>query len=281
VTDPLQRAESEGWSLVALPQIPEPRGNLTVLEERVHPPFPIGSVRWFYDVPAGASWRAGESRVADALIVALSGSFEVDLGRRWSRSAIRLSRANTGLQVPAGLDWTVHDASTNSVGLVISSKENQLPSAGSGPLHQTEPTPLNRESTIDDCRTITLPHLRDRHGSATEAVPREGVPFDIPRVYYLYDVPGGARRGGHAHRELEQIVLAVAGAFDLLLDDGRRARSIRLDRAHSGMFIATGIWRELLNFSSGAICLVLASAPYDEADYVRDYDAFRHEKLGL
>jgi dTDP-4-dehydrorhamnose 3,5-epimerase-like enzyme len=281
VTDRLRRAEAEGWSLVALPQIPEPRGNLTVLEECVHPPFPIGSVRWFYDVPAGTSWRAGESRLGDALIVALSGSFEVVLGRRRSRSAVRLSRANTGLQVPAGLDWTVHDASTNSVGLVISSQENRLPSAGPGPLDQSEPAALNPESTIDDCRTITLPHRRDEHGSATEAVPREGVPFDIPRVYYLYDVPGGARRGGHAHRDLEQIVLAVAGAFDLLLDDGRRARSIRLDRAHSGVLIATGIWRELLNFSSGAICLVLASAPYDEADYVRDYDAFQREKLRL
>ena len=261
--------------LVALPQIPEPRGNLTVLEEGVHPPFPIGSVRWFYDVPAGASWKAGESRLDDALIVALSGSFEVVLGAAppsVSAAPTPDFRFRPGWTGPCTMPRRTRSASSS-------------PPARS-PLDRirltnTEPAALNRESTIDDCRTITLPHRRDEHGSVTEAVPREGVPFDIPRVYYLYDVPGGARRGGHAHRELEQIVLAVAGAFDLLLDDGRRARSIRLDRAHSGVLIATGIWRELLNFSSGAICLVLASAPYDEADYVRDYDAFQREKLGL
>ena len=193
---------------------------------------------------------------------------------------MRLSRADTGLQVPAaaGLDRA---RCLDELGRPRHLLQRAARPGGPDPLDRTEPVALNRESTIDDCRTITLPHRRDVHGSATEAVPQEDVPFDIPRVYYLYDVPGGAWRGGHAHRELEQIVLAVAGAFDLLLDDGRRARSIRLDRAHSGVLIATGIWRELLNFSSGAICLVLASAPYDEADYVRDYDAFRREKLRL
>lgn len=267
----------EGCRLVSLPQIPEPRGNLTALEEQVHLPFRIGSVRWFYDVPAGTSWTAGEPGLGDSLLVALSGSFVAIIDRR-GPSRVPLSRANTGLHLPADVGWKVDEPSTNSVGLVVSSQPNRPHRLASDRLDKTVPAALNRDSTIDDCRPITLPRHRRPEGSTTKVIPQSDVPFDISRVYYLYDVPGGAQRGGHAHRRLEEVLVAVAGSFDVVLNDGRRVRTTRLDRAHSGVYIATGIWRELKNFSSGAICLVLASAPYDEADYIRAYDYFRQEK---
>jgi dTDP-4-dehydrorhamnose 3,5-epimerase-like enzyme len=128
--------------------------------------------------------------------------------------------------------------------------------------------------SIDDCRILDLPIISNRRGNIT---PIEGgihVPFEISRVYYLYDIPGGSTRGGHAHKELQQLIVAVMGAFDVVLDDGHRRKTVHLDRAYYGLYIPTMIWREIENFSSGGICLVLASLPYDESDYFRDYEAF-------
>jgi len=278
MAEPVSLSVPEGCRLVSLPQVPEPRGNLTALEELVQLPFRIGSVRWFYDLPAGTSWTAGESGLGDALLVALSGSFAVVVERQRDPSKVSLSRANAGLHLPGDVGWRVVDPSTNSVGLVISSQPSRPHRLGSDGPEGDVGAPLNVDSTIDDCRTITLPRRRRLQGSTTKLIPRSDVPLDISRVYYLYDVPGGARRGGHAHRRLEEMLVAVAGSFEVVLDDGHRVKATRLDRAHSGVYIATGIWRELKNFSSGAICLVLASAPYDEADYIREYDEFRRAK---
>jgi hypothetical protein len=166
------------------------------------------------------------------------------------------------------------------VALVISSQPTRPPRPESA-LDGHVARGLNPKTTVDDCRTIALSRRRRPQGSTAEAIPFVDVPFEIRRVYYLYDVPGGASRGGHAHRELEQVLIAASGAFEVALSDARGARAIRLDRAHRGVYIAPGIWRELRNFSSGAICLTLASAPYDEADYIRDYEEFRREKAPL
>jgi WxcM-like, C-terminal len=270
----LTRAMPDGCGLVSLPQIPERRGNLTALEELVHLPFRIGSVRWFYELPAGRSWSAGEDDLGDSLIVALSGSFDVVIGA----GRVRLARANIGLAVPASVGWTVEHPATNSVGLIISSRPTRPQRIRADQPDRSAARDLNPDSTIDDCRRIGLPRHHRGQGSTTSVVPHAAVPFDVVRVYYLYDVPGGAERGGHAHRQLEQVLVSVAGSFDVVLKDGRRVKTVRLDRAHSGVFIATGIWRELRNFSSGAICLALASAPYDEDDYIREYDDFRRAK---
>jgi len=129
-------------------------------------------------------------------------------------------------------------------------------------------------TTVHDCRVIDLPREYDRRGSLTPIYNRQHVPFDIVRTYYLYDVPGGVSRGGHAHRELQQLIVSVLGAFDVVLDDGREKKTVRLDRAYYGLYVPRRIWRELINFSSGAICLVLASLPYDEKEYIRTYDKF-------
>jgi len=134
------------------------------------------------------------------------------------------------------------------------------------------------KTTVHDCQIIELPKISERRGAITPIYNGIHVPFDIKRVYYLYDVPGGESRGGHAHKDLQQLIVSVMGAFDVVVDDGVERRRIHLDRAYYGLYITKMIWRELENFSSGGICLVLSSMFYDENDYIREYDAFLREK---
>lgn len=128
--------------------------------------------------------------------------------------------------------------------------------------------------SIDNCRIIQLPKILNAAGNLTFVESDRHVPFDITRVYYLYDVPGGAVRGGHAHRALQQLIIAMSGSFDVLLDDGSQRKRFHLNRSYYGLYVCPMIWRELDNFSSGAVCLVLASELYDESDYFRDYADF-------
>jgi len=127
---------------------------------------------------------------------------------------------------------------------------------------------------LSACKIIELPRIQNSAGNLSVVEGGIHVPFGIARVYYLYDVPGGAQRGGHAHRRLQQLVIAMSGSFDIVLDDGTSRQSYHMNRSYYGLYIDTMIWRELENFSSGAVCLVLASIGYDESDYYRNYDDF-------
>lgn len=133
-------------------------------------------------------------------------------------------------------------------------------------------------STIYDCSIVHLSKIHNRAGNITVIEPMKNINFGIKRVYYLYDVPGGESRGGHAHKELYQLVIAAGGSFDILLDDGMNRKVVNLNRPYFGIIIVPRIWREILNFSSGAICLVLASDVYDENDYIRSYNKFLNIK---
>ena len=128
--------------------------------------------------------------------------------------------------------------------------------------------------SLDKCKIIDLPKVAEARGNLTFIEGGRHVPFDIKRVYYLYDVPGGAERGGHAHKDLHQLIVAMSGSFDIVLDDGREKKRIHLNRSYYGLYVCPMIWRELDNFSSGSVCMVLASNRYDEADYYRDYQDF-------
>ena len=132
--------------------------------------------------------------------------------------------------------------------------------------------------SVVDCRIISLPRINDPRGNLTFIEGSSHVDFDIQRVYYLYDVPGGSSRGGHAHKALHQLIIAMSGSFDVRLDDGREKRTFHLNRSYVGLYVCPMIWREIDNFSSGSVCMVLASNRYDEADYYRDYDQFLRER---
>jgi hypothetical protein len=133
---------------------------------------------------------------------------------------------------------------------------------------------MNPSSPLDFCRIIQFPKIHDPRGNLTFIEGQRHVPFDIRRVYYLYDVPGGESRAGHAHKALEQVLVAMSGSFDVLLDDGFNKKRFQLNRSYFGLYVANRVWREIDNFSSGAVCMALASAPSEEADYYRDYAQF-------
>lgn len=127
---------------------------------------------------------------------------------------------------------------------------------------------------VSDCSVIKLPKIENRSGNLTSIQNSIEIPFDIKRIFYLYDIPGGKDRGAHAHLECHQFLIAGSGSFDVLLDDGKSKKSVTLNQPYKGLHIPPGIWASEINFSSGSICLVLASHKYDEKDYIREYDEF-------
>lgn len=132
----------------------------------------------------------------------------------------------------------------------------------------------NRQYTVFDCSVLHFPKIHNRAGNITPLHNKSEVPFAVCRIYYLYDIPGGESRGAHAHKNLQQLIVAASGSFDVTIDDGRNKKTVQLNRPYMGLHLYPGIWRDLTNFSSGAICLVLASAPYAAEDYIRDYNDF-------
>ena len=136
-------------------------------------------------------------------------------------------------------------------------------------------------NTVYDCTMIYIDrHHSERKGDICVVENGQTVPFDVQRVYYLYDVPGGMERGGHAHKALYQLIVAASGSFTVILDDGCVKRSFTLNHPYEGLLVVPGIWRTLENFSSGSVCMVLASAKYDPDDYIRDYEDFKTYKTG-
>ena len=131
---------------------------------------------------------------------------------------------------------------------------------------------------LENCKIIGLPKIQDPRGNLTFIEGGEHIPFDIQRVYYLYDVPGGSERGGHAHKALHQLIIAMSGSFDVMLDDGHEKKRFNLNRSYYGLYVCPMMWRELDNFSSGSVCMVLASNRYAEDDYYRDYNEYLSAK---
>jgi len=134
---------------------------------------------------------------------------------------------------------------------------------------------MTENSTVYDCNILPLSKIHNRGGNITIVEGNDNIPFMVKRIYYLYDIPGGGRRGGHAHKELYQLIVAASGSFDVLLDDGVNKKVVRLNRPDYGLLVIPGIWRELFEFSSGSVCLVLASEKYDETDYLRNFNLFK------
>lgn len=133
---------------------------------------------------------------------------------------------------------------------------------------------MNLKTNINDCKFIDLGKIHNRSGNITVIEENNLIPFLVKRIYYLYDIPGGAERGGHAHINLYQLVIAASGSFSVAINDGVNSKIAHLNQPYTGLLIVPGIWRELNSFSSGSICLVLASEHYSENDYIRDYSNY-------
>lgn len=138
-----------------------------------------------------------------------------------------------------------------------------------------------RKTTVYDCSVLEIDKHHHEKGNISVIENKVTVPFDVKRVYYLYDVPGGESRGGHAHKDLCQLIVAASGSFNVTLDDGNVKRTLTLNRPYQGLLVVPGIWRELDDFSSGSVCLVLASNVYNEHDYIRDYEEFKKIKIQI
>ena len=138
---------------------------------------------------------------------------------------------------------------------------------------------INNKSTVFDCSTITLPKNHQINGHLTAVSNGVEMPFDVKRIYYLYDIPSSSKRGGHSHKKLQQILIAISGSFDVVLKDGKTETTITLNKPFEGLLITNEIWRELKNFSSGAVCLVIASDVFSEEDYIRELDDFLATKF--
>jgi oxalate decarboxylase/phosphoglucose isomerase-like protein (cupin superfamily) len=286
--------------LVYLPKITDSRGNLSFIEGDNHIPFAIKRAYWIYDVPGGEIRGGHAFYRQQEFIVALSGSFDVKVESNGHKSRIQLNRSYFGLYVPPGTWRSMENFSTNSIALVLASSEfdgndyirdyekfrggilNDPPAAVKpdvSAVHLSGQPVDSRLSTVDDCRVLELDKNHRIKGNMTVVENFSLVPFPVSRVYYLYDVPGGEARGGHAHRELSQLIIAAGGSFDVILDDGITKRTFSLNRPYQALYVVPGIWRELVNFSSGSTCLVLASHNYSESDYIRDYTEFGMHKI--
>jgi dTDP-4-dehydrorhamnose 3,5-epimerase-like enzyme len=285
--------------IVELPRYLDSRGNLSFVEQNNHVPFEIKRTYWIYDVPGGMDRGGHAYKENEEFIVALSGSFDVILHDGMNRQEYQLNRSYSGLYVPKGMWRKMTNFSTNSLALVLSSTEyntndyimdfeefKQWRNNNCIQISISDIQPCNNKhksismfqasegKSVFDCSLCELNKMHDPEGNLTYIYENIHIPFPINRVFYSYDIPGGEDRGAHAHKECHQFIIAASGAFEVVLDDGVNKRTVTLNRPFWGLHVPPGIWASEQGFSSGSICLVLASHGYSEDDYIRNYDDF-------
>lgn len=285
--------------ILGLPKIEDPRGNLSIIEQLKQIPFEIKRTYWIYDVPGGKSRGGHAYKENEEFIVALSGSFDVVLNDGMNEQKFQLNRSYFGLYVPKGMWRTMTNFSTNSLALVLSSTEydendyimdfkefkewRQDPELVTLSVDEKTSKRMNEGcamfqagegQSVFDCSLCELNKMHDPEGNLTYMYENVHVPFSINRVFYSYDIPGGEDRGAHMHKKCHQFIIAASGAFEVVLDDGINKRTVTLNRPFWGLHVPPGIWASEQGFSSGSICLVLASHGYSEDDYIRNYDDF-------
>lgn len=285
--------------LITLPKITDKRGNLSVAEEGFHIPFRIARVYWIYDVPGGQKRGSHAFKNQKEIIFALSGSFDVVLDDGTGPKRYQLNRSNIGLYVPNKTWRYLENFATNSVCLVLASmayNENEYIRnfkefkryINADTLKGIKVKQPNQHLSIDtsdnlptvfDCNLIEFPVVKNRAGNITPIHNSENIPFDIERVFYVYDIPSGETRGGHAHKDCHEVLIAASGSFDVELDDGINKRTVTLNRPMVGLHLPPGIWAVEKNYSSGAICLVLTSQKYNEEEYIRKYSDFKEYRV--
>ncbi len=280
--------------IIELPKFLDDRGNLSFAENNNQIPFEIKRTYWLYDVPGGITRGGHAEKNNEELVIAISGSFEIYVDDGNESKTFTLNRSYYGLYIPKGLWREIKEFSSNSVALEFGSipydlndyirdydefqrfaKQQQRFITKGIQIELNTDIIDNNKYNVFDCTMIELDkHHSNRKGSLTVVENGQTLPFDIKRVYYLYDIPGGESRGAHAHRNLSQLIVAASGSFRVTLDDGNVKRSFFLNRPYQGLYVKPGIWRDLDEFSSGAVCMVLASDLYKKEDYIRDYNEF-------
>lgn len=279
--------------IIELPRFLDERGNLSFVQNHSQIPFEIKRTFWIYDVPGGESRGGHAERENEEVIIAMSGSFDVTVDDGKKKKTYTLNRSYYGIYIPKGIWRDISNFSTNSVALEFGSiaydandyirDYDEFLAYGKTvnnailqqPSENAIYVPSNQKFNVFDCTMVELDkHHSSRKGNLTVVENGKTLPFSVKRVYYLYDVPGGESRGAHAHRDLEQFIVAVSGSFRVALDDGNCKRSFILNRPYQGLYVKPGMWRDLDDFSSGSVCMVLASEVYQAEDYIRNYDEF-------
>lgn len=279
--------------IIELPKFLDERGNLSFAQNNTQIPFEIQRTYWIYDVPGGEERGGHAERENEELIIAMSGSFDITVDDGKEKKTFTLNRSYYGLYIPKGIWRDMSNFSTNSLALEFGSipydtndyirdydeflefSKAAKVSATKQPKENIIAEPRNQKFNVFDCTMVELDkHHSNRKGNLTVVENGKTLPFDVKRVYYLYDVPGGESRGAHAHRDLEQFIVAASGSFRVTLDDGTCKRSFVLNRPYQGLYVKPGMWRDLDDFSSGAVCMVLANEVYIKEDYIRNYDDF-------
>ena len=283
--------------IIELPKFLDARGNLSFAENFKQIPFEIKRTYWLYDVPGGVG-RGGHAEINnEELIISLSGSFEIMVDDGKEQKTFTLNRSYYGLYIPKGLWREIKEFSTNALALEfgsipydvndyirnydaflafskVGSSSAPVPAVGRKSEQETNIDGRKLANVFDSSMVELDRHHSDRRGNLTVVENGKTLPFDVKRVYYLYDVPGGESRGAHAHRELSQLIIAASGSFTVTLDDGKCKRTYFLNRPYQGLYVKPGMWRDLGDFSSGAVCMVLASDVYKADDYIRTYEEF-------
>lgn len=265
------------------------RGNLSVIEQVKDIPFEIKRVYWIYDVPGGEARGGHAYKENEEFIVALSGSFDVTLNDGEIKQTYSLNRSYYGLYVPKGWWREMNNFSTNAVALVLASEpysqedyidDYENYKKGIYTDHSTRVTHNEPAVKIDNEneKWELNKHHNDRKGNLTVVENDITLPFNIKRVFYLYDIPGGESRGAHSHYKCHQFLIAASGSFEVYMENGNEKRIVPVNQPYQGVHIKPGIWATEQNFSSGAICLVLASEGYEAEDYIRDYNEFLKNK---
>lgn len=279
--------------IIELPKFLDERGNLSFAQNNTQIPFEIKRTYWIYDVPGGEERGGHAEKENEELIIAMSGSFDITVDDGNEKRTFTLNRSYYGLYIPKGIWRDISNFSTNSLALEFGSIPYDVndyirdydefltfcktakAAEPKQPKENVIAEPRNQKFNVFDCTMVELDkHHSNRKGNLTVVENGKTLPFDVKRVYYLYDVPGGESRGSHAHRDLEQFIVAASGSFRVTLDDGNCKRSFILNRPYQGLYVKPGMWRDLDDFSSGAVCMVLASEIYQAEDYIRDYDEF-------
>ena len=287
-------------TIIQLPKIEDPRGNLSIIEQIKNIPFEIKRVHWIYDVPGGKDRGGHAYKATEEFIVALSGSFDVEINDGVTKTTFPLNRSYYGLYVPKGMWRTMTNFSTNSLALVLSSTEydendyvsdyeeyllwtkdkTKIPTKSDAKTSVKINNPSKKQlftegHSVFDCSLCELNKMHDVEGNLTFIYENIHVPFPINRVFYSYDIPGGEDRGAHAHKHCHQFLIAASGSFEVALDDGINKRTVLLNRPYFGLHVPPGVWAAEQGFSSGSICLVLASEGYQEDDYIRSYNDYK------